>query len=91
MLQKYSDQSKGKKIGLYTLEERMEKIIKFKLKQYKHREKFPTIRKFSGRSNVAKFKNRFKGKFIKQIPAEAQNKIKYNCEPASNDAVLFNL
>lgn len=66
MISKYFSHSKNKKIGQYTLEERMEKIIKFKLKQYKHREKFPTVRNFKGRSEVAKIKKRAKGRFVKE-------------------------
>ena len=72
MLSKYTNHLNDKKIGKYTCEERMEKIIKFKLKQYKHREKFPISRKFGGRTKVASSKNRSKGRFVKQ----ASKKIK---------------
>ena len=67
IISKYAQKCKTSMIGAYTLEERMKKIIQFKLKQYKYREKCPPIRRFKGRSDVAKSKNRSKGRFIKMI------------------------
>lgn len=73
MISKYfSQQGKEKKIGSYTLEERMEKIIKFKIKQYKHKQKFPTMRNFKGRSQVAKVKQRARGRFVKTSAASSE-------------------
>lgn len=72
MISKYFSQGKEKKIGSYTLEERMEKIIKFKIKQYKHKQKFPTMRNFKGRSQVAKVKQRARGRFVKTSAASSE-------------------
>lgn len=52
-------------VGHYTADERKLKILKYKLKQKRYREKVKLSRKFNGRSMIAKKKLRIKGKFVK--------------------------
>jgi len=51
-------------IGLYSVEERQEKILKYKNKIRKWRENNPVSKKFNGRSSIANKKFRVKGKFV---------------------------
>lgn len=53
----------GKQIGRYTPEERLSKILKYKAKLRRRREKVPVSRVFTGRSVAAKVKFRKDGKF----------------------------
>jgi hypothetical protein len=53
-------------LGKYSLEVRNIKILKMKIKKYINRIKKPVSRVFKGRSEVAKKKLRFRGKFIKK-------------------------
>ena len=50
--------------GVYSKEERRQKILKYKNKIAKWRSKHPVKRVFNGRSNVAGTKPRIKGKFV---------------------------
>ncbi len=50
--------------GVYSKEERRQKILKYKNKIAKWRNSHPVKRAFSGRSNVAGKKPRIKGKFV---------------------------
>jgi hypothetical protein len=45
---------------------RANKILKYKLKMYRHRKFVPIERKYRGRSEIAKTKLRIRGRFIKQ-------------------------
>jgi hypothetical protein len=56
----------SKKIGKYTIEERSKKILKFKLKQLKLRQRRPILKSFIGRSDSAKIKPRHRGRFVKR-------------------------
>jgi len=64
--------------GVYSKEERRQKILKYKNKIAKWRNSHPVKRAFSGRSNVAGKKPRIKGKFVSieeyQKYAESQAK-----------------
>lgn len=60
-------------IGVYTPEIRKAKIMKYKEKIKKYRQKFHVSRSFTGRSVVAKIKPRVNGKFVK---AESFNDFK---------------
>jgi len=51
-------------VGAYTREERTEKIIRYKKKIMKWRNKHPVSRSFNGRSKTAVNKPRVKGKFV---------------------------
>lgn len=57
--------NRSNKVGIYYPNERKKKILKFKLKRYIWRMKKPVIKKYEGRSVVAKNKPRLRGKFIK--------------------------
>ena len=50
--------------GIYTIEERAQKIISYKKKIKKWREDHPVNRVFNGRSRIAVKKPRIKGKFV---------------------------
>ena len=51
------------KIGIYTKEERAQKIMYYKSKLKKHRENHPVLKNYTGRSKIAKSKERVKGMF----------------------------
>lgn len=53
-------------IGKMKIPTRVKKIIKYKLKIFRRRTNVPLIRKFNGRSVIAKKKVRCKGRFVKQ-------------------------
>jgi hypothetical protein len=55
-----------KTIGRMSASLRAKKILKFKLKNFKHRKSIPLERKFKGRSEIAKSKMRIRGRFVKQ-------------------------
>jgi DNA mismatch repair ATPase MutL len=59
-----------RKIGGYTLSERREKILKYKLKLQKWRRRHPVSKKFQGRSKVASTKPRINGRFVKKSELE---------------------
>jgi hypothetical protein len=44
----------------------MELIFKYKMKAFKHRLTVPLVKKFEGRSQIAKKKIRNRGRFVKQ-------------------------
>lgn len=52
--------------GIYSLEERAMRILRYKKKIIKWRIAHPPNRNFSGRSTVAGSKPRIKGKFVKK-------------------------
>jgi hypothetical protein len=58
-------------IGVYSSETRRFKIMKYKEKIKKYRQKVHVSRNFSGRSIVAKIKPRINGKFVKSTSIEA--------------------
>jgi hypothetical protein len=61
----YKNSNKGTgKIGVYTKDERLNKILKYKNKIRKWRTQHPVNRNFRGRSQVAGKKPRIKGKFV---------------------------
>lgn len=53
------------KVGLYSPHVRQQKIMKYKEKIKKYKERVHISRKFKGRSQIAKVKPRFKGRFMK--------------------------
>jgi len=57
----------NRKLGNIALSLRAQKILKYKLKVFQHRKYIPVIRKFNGRSEIAKTKVRVNGRFVKQI------------------------
>ena len=59
------------KIGVYTLEERRQKLLQYKTKQIKRRQRVTISRGFKGRSMVACNKVRINGKFVKKSVLEA--------------------
>ena len=59
------------KIGGYTLEERRMKLLQYKTKQIKRRQRVTISRGFKGRSMVACNKVRINGKFVKKSVLEA--------------------
>lgn len=63
-----NDESSEERIllGIYPLDERIEKILRYKKKIVKWRAAHPPNRSFSGRSAVAGSKPRIKGKFVKK-------------------------
>ena len=52
-------------VGLYPPHIRQQKIMKYKEKIKKYKERVHVSRKFKGRSQIAKVKPRFKGRFMK--------------------------
>lgn len=54
-------------IGKYSWQDRIKKILKFKLKRINSKKKKPVLRKYIGRSKVASMKLRIKGRFVKNI------------------------
>ena len=58
------------KIGEYSYEARHLKILKYKEKVKKYRQKVHVSRNFSGRSTIAKIKPRVNGKFVKRIGSD---------------------
>ena len=54
------------KKGIYSPEERLQKILRYKIKINSYRNKIPVLRKYEGRSKIACNKTRNRGRFIKQ-------------------------
>lgn len=52
------------KVGVYSKEERLEKIARYKAKLKKWRDLHPVKRKYPGRARIAEKKPRVKGKFV---------------------------
>lgn len=65
-----------KKHGIYSKEERLKKIQKYKEKKQKWRAKHPINRGFIGRKLVAKAKPRVRGKFVKKPLFESIEEMK---------------
>lgn len=59
-------------IGIYSWEQRLSLILKFKLKKMKRIQKRPVIKKYLGRSNIASKKLRVNGRFIKDPEKKKQ-------------------
>jgi hypothetical protein len=57
----------NKKVGVYVMNDRKMKILRFKVKKYLWSIKRPVVRRYEGRSLVAKNKMRLRGKFVKKI------------------------
>lgn len=68
------------KIGAYGIEERKEKIQKYKKKLEKWREKHPIVKSFEGRKMVAVQKPRVRGKFVKADEPSANSQPKESSE-----------
>ena len=62
-----SELAEEQKVGLYTSEVRQRKILKYKEKLRRYREKVMISREFRGRSLAAKRKARDKGRFVKTL------------------------
>lgn len=60
-----SEFAEEQKVGLYTSEIRQQKILKYKEKLRRYRDKVKISREFRGRSLAAKRKARDKGRFVK--------------------------
>lgn len=69
-------------LGIYPLDERIQKILHYKKKIIKWRAAHPPNRNFSGRSAVAGSKPRIKGKFVKKD--EYQKYLEVQKKPAAN-------
>jgi hypothetical protein len=63
-------ESSGQPAGIYSKEERQEKIQRYKNKIRKYREAHPVMRTFEGRSKIAGSKPRIKGRFAKKETKE---------------------